>query len=303
MKLVNSPDSRTSASSTDDAHSPDFKKVLADANEALSRECMTVACALGVSPPEISGDKSARIQELPRLQITDLLQKEDGSDPSMVLDGLTEGMILQPSRAVQQVLGIDSENDDKATDRVLSKTHKTAQVIGSLVPLAGLVALTRGASSFVIGESLPPVTRVVWEQATAGFLMGSVLTPTNLKPGESLISARLAQGGKSAATYATMSGTSASLEQSIPQFGDDKFSILARRVAIGVVSNTFGGILDPHGQTSFFSASTADSISSTLLFKTNADADKKNEELTLLSQPLNKDIDDHFAKAIDASQL
>lgn len=260
-------------------------QVLNDAAAALSKESMCVAEnhkvkversseTIAQSKDSTTADpasdatsgKAKAENHLPKLQISGLILKEEDNDPSVLLAGLTDGMITRPCKAVQQVLGMEVSAKELANNT--NKTHKAGQAVGSLVPFVGLVALTRGASSSIIGDNLPPLCSLMVEQASAGFLMGSLFTPTHeLKPGETLINARIQQGSKSAFTFATMTGTSGSLEQNMPQFGEDKLSIVARKVTIGVVSSTIGGFLDPRGQTSF-GASSQDSLSSTLLFKT-----------------------------------
>ncbi len=245
------------------AESSVSNKFVEEANALLSNDCMQVAGALKVDVECVSAEKSKQACHLPPLQISHLLLKDNSSTSSeAILAGLKESILTAPCAAVQQALGLDVSYK---AQQVNDKGQKTAQVVGALVPLVGAVVLTRGVGNLVLSEGLSPLHRVIYEQASAGFIVGSFLTPTELKPGESLWSKRLEQGSKAAATYATMTGTSASLENSIPDFGEDTVSRLARKVSITVVSSTFGGYLDPLGESNFRGTG-VNSISSTLLF-------------------------------------
>ena len=236
-------------------------KFVEEANAILRNNNWTQAAALKVDVERVSDEKSK--QRCPSLQISALLLKENSSTGSeAILAGLKESIVSAPCAAVQQALGLEvSYKAQQSND----KGQKTAQVVGALVPLVGVVALTRGVGNLVLSEGLSPLHRVIYEQASAGFIVGSFLTPTELKPGESLWSKRIEQGSKAAATYATMTGTSASLENSIPDFGEGTVSRLARKISITVVSGTVAGYLDPLGESNFRGTG-VNSISSTLLF-------------------------------------
>lgn len=297
-----------------ESRAAEYKKVLDDAAVALSNESMCRGCIVGVDrrsaqvketasnnqfaeeenenareksqnfannlKPESKHNKLNGAPEdcLPKLQFSDLVIKEPENDPAILLDGFAHGMITRPCRAVKQVLGVDLE-PEAVPEGIQGKTHKAGQAVGALVPFVGLVAITRTAGSGFLTD-MPPLARVLGEQAGAGFIMGSLFTPTDVKPGQSLLSARIEQGSKSAATFATLTGTSASLDQELPSFGDDKFSIVARRVTIGLVTGTIGGFIDPRGITSL-GASKEDSLSSAVLFQNKS---KEEQEAAWLSK-------------------
>ncbi|MBX9688098.1 MAG: hypothetical protein K2X27_15430 [Candidatus Obscuribacterales bacterium] len=240
-----------------------------DLSDPLSRLRMQAGL---YSMPELNPDRNAMLNRASsqgsqdsflKLQASRLLLRNNEiSPPEAILNGFAEGMIQRPILAIKQSFGAETEVAQELR-REKSKSHQTGQVIGSLVPYVGLVALTRGAAGCILGESSASLCRMIGEQATAGFLVGSLLTPSNLKPGEDLISARLNQGKEAATKLATLSGTSSSLERSLPDFGDNGFSEVARRITISFLSGTVGGFIDARGRTSF-GASSEDSLSTVL---------------------------------------
>ena len=284
-----------------DSCSAEYRSVLDGAAVALSKESMCVAGNLKIERSSAQVKETAttnqfteekaesekqknhsvsneKRSDLPKLQITGLVSKEPDNDPSVLVDGFAHGMIIRPCRAVQQAFGADLE-PEKFPEGVQGKTHKAGQAVGALVPFVGLVALTRTASSGLLAEGLPPLARVMGEQAGAGFLMGSLFTPTELKPGQTLLSARMEQGSQSAATFCTLTGTSASLNQNLPEFGNDKISAVARQVTISFVTGTLAGFIDPRGVTSL-GASKEDGISKVMLFKGRSEKEDETQWLS-----------------------
>lgn len=205
---------------------------------------------------------------LARLETNDLLLPSNNraSDAVELVDGLVDGAVYRPGKAIKQVLGLSDRTAIASGQSVDSPAHKTGQVVGSLLPFVGLVGLTRGASTQILGESSSPhVLRLLGEQATAGFLLGSLLTPSDLRPGENLFSARLNQGGISAAIFASITGTTAAIDQELPKPDDSSGAIpnLARRLSISVLSGAVSQFVDVQGKTSF-GAPTADSLSASM---------------------------------------
>lgn len=200
------------------------------------------------------------------LQRTDLLQPEKGTkdDAIDLMSGFTDGALFAPGRAVQQLFG--ASDQQALSQAARSKSEKTGQLIGSLVPFVGMVTITRGASAELFGQCCsPPLTRFMTEQAAAGFLTGSLLTPSELNPGENLLDKRLNQGKLGAATYSSMTGISAHLDHNLPKpESDELIPRLARRVTISVISGTVGSFVDSNGRTSF-GASQEDSLSQTAI--------------------------------------
>jgi hypothetical protein len=200
------------------------------------------------------------------LQRTDLVQPAKGTTDNAVdlMSGFTDGAIFAPGRAVQQLFG--ASEVQAAPQAAKSSSEKTGQLIGSFVPFVGMVTLTRGASAEFFGQCCtPPLARFMTEQATAGFLTGSLLTPTDLNPGETLLDKRLNQGKLTAATFSSMTGISAHLDHNLPKpESNELLPQIARRVTISVISGTVGSFVDGSGRTSF-GASQEDSLSQTVI--------------------------------------
>jgi hypothetical protein len=211
-------------------------------------------------PKAAAGTESA----IARLETSKLLLASPGSrsDAAEIMDGLIDGAVYRPGRAIGQMLGVAEASRTAPTNE--SSGRKTGQVVGSLIPFVGLVGLTRGASAQILGEvGQAPLYRLLGEQAAAGFLYGSLFTPSHLKPGQGLLEARLNQGSISAATYASMTGTQAVLDRDLPRPEDADGIIpgLARRLSISVLSGAVGQFVDAQGRTSF-GAKVPESLSS-----------------------------------------
>lgn len=208
---------------------------------------------------------AAPAQLLAKLDRHELLlpSRSKTEDAVDLVNGFADGAIFRPSRAVQQMLGV-ADDDLTAAKQATSKSHRTGQVIGSFVPFVGMVGITRGASAEFFGQCYSPsVGRMLTEQATAGFLTGSLLVPSELKPEDNLFSARLKQGTLSAWTFASMTGISATLDHELPQANPDLIQHIARRVTITFLSGTVGSFVDVNGKTNF-GASAQDTLTSTI---------------------------------------
>lgn len=225
---------------------------------------------MGHMPGAIDFDwKSAECQ---RLQKSDLLAPCNSCafNAADLFEGFYDGAISRPGKALMQIAGISSKSEQAAAAPVKqSDSHKTGEVVGSLIPYVTLVGLTRGASAEILGSNYAPTMAVlVTEQASAGFIYGSLLTPSELKPGQDLFSARLNQGREAATTHATMTGTSESLEREMPKLGADSNALaaIARKVSLSLISGTVRGYVDANGVTNF-GKSSEDSLSA-LMTKT-----------------------------------
>ena len=190
---------------------------------------------------------------LASLQKTDLVIKDKSiAGPAGLLDGFVDGAVRQPIAAVQQVFG--RANEQTLNTKQESGSQTVGRIIGTLVPFVAASALTRTASNRIFGAELasnPNIYRMMGEQATAGLLMGSLLTHSDLKPGQSLLEARLRQGAESAITFGVMAGAGGALEQGLPKFGERFSAQLARRMTIGALSGTAGGLMDAELKTDF----------------------------------------------------
>lgn len=183
---------------------------------------------------------------LTKLATNELLKKDNSiSGPGGLLDGLVEGAYRQPVKAVQQALGVHTETTTPLAEQ--SASQKIGRIAGTVVPFVAVAALSRTVGSKIMGQELtavPSIKQLMVEQAAAGMVVGGLLTHSELKPGESLLGARLRQGIESAAVFATMTGTSAALDRSLPKFGTTQWAEAGRRMTIGALSGTAGGLLD-----------------------------------------------------------
>lgn len=188
----------------------------------------------------------------------DLLKVESHSALSQFAGGVYDGAIARPVQALKQLAG-DShpqagrELPNKGSAPVAAESgYATAgQIVGSLIPFVGLAAVTRGAGNQLFGKmEQQTMTRVVGEQAVAGFALGALLTPSELKAGENLLEARLKTGAKDATVFASMSLTSGYLSKVIPgpvpsvEINNQISGFVARRMGIGAMSGAVGGFLD-----------------------------------------------------------
>lgn len=189
---------------------------------------------------------------LPRLQQTSLLAREKESSTEAFFSGLADGAYRQPIRAIQQIAGNSEALKPEMEPESEHQSRKVGQIIGSLVPFAALGIVTKGASNRMFGaEATPTLWRTVGEQAATGFLLGSVLTPSELKPGESLLGSRLTHGAGSALTFAAMGGSAHYLDSALPQFGKSALSNVGRRFTIAAGSGAAGGLVDAEVRSGF----------------------------------------------------
>lgn len=182
--------------------------------------------------------------DLPKLQTTGLLIKEESAGEGL-MNGLLDGAYRQPLQALKQIF---SSQDDKFIAPPIvakSESHKVGEIIGTLVPFVAVGVLSKGASTRMLGkEATPTLLRAVGEQATTGFIVGSLLTPSELKAGDSLLEARMKQGGISALTFGSMAASAHGLEHSLPAFGKGVLPLVSRRITIAALSGASGGVVD-----------------------------------------------------------
>lgn len=208
--------------------------------------------------------------ECPQLHTSKLLAAEESTALQNFYSGVKHGAIDQPIAALAQIR--NSFCNDKTytvlpTVEIANETssHKLGEIIGSFVPFAIAGVLTKGVSNRLLGEaSSPSLCRVMGEHASTGFIMGSVLSTSNLKAGENLFSARLSQGLCCAATFASMSGSAGLLESSLPKA--KSFGLMAgRSIGIAALSGATGGAVDVELKTGF-KAKKEDVLNSSLGF-------------------------------------
>ena len=207
----------------------------------------------------------------------ELLAEPDSSGiAAKFFSGAMEGAINKPVRGIKQALNSSTESTGasvpSSADTAQSKAKADSglvkgagEVLGTLVPFIALSAATRGASLKLFGTANESsISRIAAEQATAGFALGTLLTPSELKKGDSLWAARLHQGATDAATFATMGSTSSFLSKKLPgTYNADLLRTVGSRAAIGAVSGGLGGFVDAELR-SGFTASKEDVFSSML---------------------------------------
>lgn len=183
-----------------------------------------------------------------RLQTSSLLLSETQRGPQAFLNGVVDGAVNRPVQAVQQLLGAEV----KPLEAKVSADEHVGRIIGSIAPFVVTSIATKRVGNALLGETATPtLSRVMGEQATAGFLTGSLLTVSELKPGESLLGARLRDGSISAATFATMSGASTLLDRNLPGLGKGLAGELTRKLMVGGLSGAAGGLVDVELKTGF----------------------------------------------------
>jgi hypothetical protein len=179
----------------------------------------------------ISSEKSA----------ANLLRAE--TKPNLVGDfayGVLDGSVGKPVSALRQLGG--------KTDVTTSQDKSTAQTIGEIagtaLPFIAVSALTNKGSSLLFGDAAQKsVFRAATEQGVAGFVLGSVLTPSELKADQNLFAARLKQGFHDSAIFATMGGTANLLSKNMAEassFG----AKLGQRMVVGGGSGAAAGLVD-----------------------------------------------------------
>ncbi len=182
-----------------------------------------------------------------------LLEREKESQADAFLNGLAEGAVKEPLRAVKQLLG-DSEalKSSHHTHTEASEGRKLGQIIGTLLPFAAMSMLTKAGSVRLFGiNEKAGLARVAGEHAVSGFLLGSVFTPSDLRAGESLLKSRFEHGVNSALTFAAMGGSAHALEHRLPQFGKSSIAITGRRLTIAASSGATGGVVDAELRSGF----------------------------------------------------
>ena len=162
--------------------------------------------------------------------------------PNLVGDfayGVYEGSIARPVAALNQLGGKTEQlSQDKSTAQTVG------EIAGTALPFIAVSALTSKGSSLILGEATQKsVLRTATEQGVAGFFLGSVLTPTELKADQSLLSARLKQGIHDSAIFAAMGGSANYLSRNLTEattFGTK----LGQRLLVGGGSGAAGGFVD-----------------------------------------------------------
>ena len=193
---------------------------------------------------------------------SDLLNVDTRTPLDQFVGGLYDGAIAKPIQAVKQITSgrTDPESSRVAESSGQPSTHAitkesgystAGQSVGSLVPFVALATVTKGAGNQIFGNlEQQTLTRVVGEQAVAGFALGALLTPSELKPGESLLESRLKTGAKDATVFASMSLTNGLLSKVVPgalpsaEINNRVASLVARRMGTGAASGAVGGFLD-----------------------------------------------------------
>lgn len=171
----------------------------------------------------------------------DLLKTE--KKPTLIADfthGLFEGSIKRPIAALKQLGGAQdvAPNSDKSTAQTVG------EVAGMALPFIAVSAFTSKGSSLLLGDTAQKtILRSATEQGVAGFLMGSILTPTELKANQSLLSARLNQGFHDSAIFATMGGTANLLSRNMAEAGTFGTK-LGQRLLVGGGSGAAAGFVD-----------------------------------------------------------
>ncbi len=178
-----------------------------------------------------------------QLATTDLLINPTSDQGARgLISGIYDGAINEPIAAVKQIFDSGTDPHGHLPE---SSAHSAGKIVGSIVPFVGLSLLTRKVSGGIFERGAnPTIARIMSEQAAAGFMLGSLLTSSQLKPGESLLSARLSQGGVNAATFASMTGAGAALERKLPQFGQSAMAAGGRRISIAALAGASGGVVD-----------------------------------------------------------
>ena len=213
---------------------------------------------------------------LPKIEKSDHLDQTASDQPSSIsafISGAIDGAYRTPAKAIKQLMGsqdpaaISSEPTDSSNPANLpaeSSAHRVGEIVGSFVPFVALAAITRGASVKLFGaEAAPSLVRTVGEQSVTGFAMGSLLSSSDLTPGENLLEARLKQGFGSALTFGTMAGTGGLLEKTLPEIGAGLLATSTRRFGIAALSGASGGIIDAETKTGF-NATSEELVSSAL---------------------------------------
>lgn len=163
--------------------------------------------------------------------------------PNLVGDfayGVYDGAIKRPLTALQQVRGVAVSQP--AYDK--SSAQTVGEIAGTALPFIAVSALTSKGSSLLLGEaSQKNVLRAATEQGVAGFVLGSVLTPSELKVDQSLLESRLRQGFHDSAIFATMGGTATALGKNMTELNSFG-SKLGQRLVIGGGSGAAAGFVD-----------------------------------------------------------
>ncbi len=199
-----------------------------------------------------TNDKQHTNAERLQLHASSLLAQDESAIGGFC-SGILDGAINQPLAAIKQICanGKTKENLPSLDINNENSSHKVGEIIGSFVPFAIVGEITKGASNRLLGEAAnPSLCRIMGEHASTGFIMGSVLNTSKLKPGESLLSARLNQGACSAITFASMSGSASMLESSLPK-AKTLGLLAARSLGIAGTSGAIGGAIDAELKTGF----------------------------------------------------
>lgn len=188
------------------------------------------------------------------LNSVDLLTPLAPKRSNGLIEGILNGAVNQPTKALCQLAGLEyAEHRANPESKANSKAqipneqldYKIGEIVGSLAPFITVACATRRLGNRLLGEQVTPTfLRHVGEQATSGFIMGAVLTPSKDTPGSSLVFERIKQGAVSAGTFATMSGVSYRLGKCLPSEGLSFNARLGRSATIGALAGAAGGFSD-----------------------------------------------------------
>lgn len=182
------------------------------------------------------------------LDSTDLLS---GERKALWIDdiaaGLLDGAVKRPVSAITQSFGKEIKPSSEAEK---SSAHKVGEIAGTVVPFIGVALATRGASSKLFGAAEPGLARLMAEQASAGLILGSALTPTDLKPGQNLLTARLHQGATDMAVFASMAGTNKYLTGKLGE-ANGTIAHVTQRLVVGAGAGSAAGFVDAELRSGF----------------------------------------------------
>lgn len=180
-------------------------------------------------------------------------------------NGLLDGAIGNPVKAlsqigeqVQSLKTLQAENPKASTekkqhekncaqskDSVHNKSaYELGTVVGSVLPYAVVSLMTRRLSSRLLGTcEIPTLKRAVIEHSSTGFVIGSLLTPSE-KTETDFGRSRLSQGLNSAFVFASMGATGHGMSLGLPAEGKILATRLTRNLIVASTAGAAGGVVD-----------------------------------------------------------
>lgn len=135
-----------------------------------------------------------------------------------------------------------------------NSAHELGTVLGSFLPYAAVSLLTRRMSDKFFGAvEIPTLKRIVVEHSSTGFVIGSLLTPSE-RPEADFARTRLSQGVKSALVFASMGATAHGMAKALPIEGKLFSAGLARNLTVASTAGAAGGVVDAELSTHFRAA-------------------------------------------------